>query len=92
MENTDDIRSLSILELVGPVCALMEDGKRINRIVQHLLNQGASLKLNFYGVKLVTPSFYAAVTDGLYSVFPESDRDITLTMSNLPVPFAQRQP
>ena len=91
MKDSDNIRALCLVGLVGTVCALPEDGKRVNKVVQYLLNQGCCVKLDFYGVRLVTPSFYAAVTDGLYSVFPESDSGGTLSMTNLPVSFRQQR-
>jgi len=65
---------------------------RINKIVEVILNQGFSVQLDFHGVKLVTPSFYAAVTEGLYSVFPESEKERPISIINLPESFPQRRP
>ena len=86
MEN-EEVRYLSVLAIVGTVCSLPEDGVRVNKIVQFLLNQGCSVRLDFQDVKLVTPSFYAALSKGLYSVFPSSDINKRMAMSNLPDSF-----
>lgn len=69
-----------MLAAVGPICSTSQDGRRVNLMVQALLNQGFSVKLDFHGVKLVTPSFYEAVLGDLHAVFPE-DR---ITAINLP--------
>jgi uncharacterized protein DUF4325 len=60
-----------LLSTVGPLCATREDGARINMVVANLLNDGYSVKLDFRGVKLVTPSFYAAAIADLYCTFPD---------------------
>jgi hypothetical protein len=60
-----------LISTVGPLCATREDGARINVVVSNLLNDGYSVKLDFRGVKLVTPSFYAAAIADLYCTFPD---------------------
>ena len=59
---------LSLLTFVGPVCSTAYDGNRVNGLVESLLNQGFSVVLDFEGVKLVTPTFYAASVGNLKSV------------------------
>jgi hypothetical protein len=87
----EQIRVLSLFGLIGPVCATAGDGELVNTVVQDLLNQGCSVQLDFFGVKLVTPSFYAAVTHDLHSVFPHSDLKHQFTICNLPDSFPQPQ-
>jgi hypothetical protein len=60
-----------VLAAVGPICSMSADGRRVNRMVQALLNQGYSVKLDFHGVKLLTPSFYEAALGELQASFPD---------------------
>lgn len=83
-----DVRNLSICALVGVICSSPEDGKRVNEVVQVLLNNGCSVRLDFHMVKLVTPPFYRAVVGDLYTVFPDT-LDRRLVMANLPDSFPE---
>ena len=58
---------LSLLVLVGPLCSTDYDGKRVNALVESLLNQGFSVILDFQGVKIVTSAFYTASVGSLKS-------------------------
>ncbi len=78
-----DTVHLSLLVLVGPVCSTSYDGRRVNALVESLLNQGFSVKLDFHGVKLVTPSFYATSVGDLQSSKPAAFADGTLTVSDI---------
>jgi len=78
------VRTLILFQLIGPVCATISDGDSINRIVKNLLDQGCSVKLDFHGVKLVTPSFYAAVVSDLHSVFPENVLNTRFALTGMP--------
>ena len=78
------IVSLALLTIVGPLCSTREDGEKVNHVVAGLLNQGFSVKLDFHGVKLVTPSFYSAAVADLYCTFPDDIVSNRLTMMNMP--------
>jgi len=80
--NLDTVH-LSVLILVGPVCSTSYDGQRVNALVESLLNQGFSVKLDFYGVKLVTPSFYAASVGDLQTTRPSAFIDGRITISDI---------
>jgi len=74
---------LSLVVLVGPVCSTHYDGTRVNALVESLLNQGFSVKLDFQGVKLVTPSFYAASVGNLQASRPQDFVQGTIIVSDL---------
>ena len=78
------IISLSLVSTVGPLCSTREDGEKIKRLVTDLLNDGHCVKLDFHGVKLVTPSFYSAAFADLYCTFPEEDVSERVTISQMP--------
>ena len=82
-----DVRHITLFDLIGPVCSTAAAGRQINQMVQTLLNEGCSVKLDFHGVKLVTPSFYEAVVQDLYSVFQEDDLNLRFSLMNLPISF-----
>ena len=42
------------------------------------------VKLDFHGVKLVTPSFYAAVVSDLHGVFPENVLNTRFALTGMP--------
>jgi hypothetical protein len=69
-----------VVAAVGPVCSTAHDGIRVNQLVQAFLNQGYMVKLDFQGVRLVTPSFYNAAVGELRCSFPES----RLSIINMP--------
>jgi hypothetical protein len=76
-------RILSLVELVGENCTDEAYGRQINRLVEHLLNEGHTVKLDFHGVKLVTPSFYRAVVGNLSCTFPEEFLESSLSIVGL---------
>jgi hypothetical protein len=76
-------RILSLVELVGENCTNEAYGRQINHLVEHLLNEGHTVKLDFHGVKLVTPSFYRAVVGNLSCTFPEEFLESSLSIVGL---------
>ena len=61
-----DVRHITLFDLIGPVCSTAAAGRQINQMVQTLLNEGCSVKLDFHGVRLVTrpsmkPSFRTSI-------------------------------
>ena len=74
---------LSLLVLIGPVCSTAYDGKRVNALVESLLNQGFSVALDFQGVKLVTPTFYTASVGSLQSTRSREFAQGLITVSDL---------
>jgi hypothetical protein len=79
-----DTVHLSLLVLVGPVCGTSYDGQRVNALVESLLNQGFSVALDFHGVKLVTPTFYAASVGNLELTRPKEFAAGMITVSEMP--------
>ena len=75
---------LSLLAVIGPLCSTREDGAKVNQLVSGLLNEGSSVKLDFHGVKLVTPSFYSAAVADLYCTFPDDVVSTRVTISDMP--------
>jgi hypothetical protein len=86
------IVSLALVTIVGPLCSTREDGEKVNQVVGGLLNQGFSVRLDFHGVKLVTPSFYSAAVADLYCTFPDDVVSTRVTTVNMPAIdlFSQR--
>jgi hypothetical protein len=74
---------ISLLSTIGPICSTREDGVKVNAIVTDILNDGYSVKLDFRGVKLVTPTFYSAAIADLYCTFPD-EISSRVTVSDLP--------
>ena len=72
--------TLPIVPAVGPLCTLTEDGERLHRRIEALLNEGYSITLDFRGVRLVTKTFYTAVVGNLEYRYP----GVRLTSVNLP--------
>jgi hypothetical protein len=75
---------LSLLAIIGPLCSTREDGANVNQLVSRHLNEGSSVKLDFHGVKLVTPSFYAAAVAELYCTFPDDVVSTRVTINDMP--------
>ena len=75
---------LSLVAIVGPLCSTREDGIKVNQIVSRHLNEGSSVKLDFHGVKLVTPSFYSAAVADLYCTFPDDVVSTRVTITEMP--------
>jgi hypothetical protein len=75
---------LALLTVIGPLCSTREDGVKVTHIVGGFLNQGFSVKLDFHGVKLVTPSFYSAAVADLYCTFPDEIVSNRVTTVNMP--------
>ena len=76
-------RIISLAELVGENCTNEAYGRQINHLVEHLLNEGHTVKLDFHGVKLVTPLFYRAVVGNLSCTFPEEFLESSLSIVGL---------
>ena len=72
--------ALPVVPAVGPLCSLPEDGERLHRMIEALLNEGYSVTLDFSGVRLVTRTFYNAVIGDLEARFPHA----RVTSVNLP--------
>ena len=77
---------VSVVEAIGSLCSTREDGAKMNRMLTELLNQGYSVRLNFRGVRLVTPSFYAVAIADLYCSFPDTVVSSQVTFSDMPPP------
>ena len=75
---------LSLLAVIGPLCSTRQDGTKVNQLVSRHLNEGSSVKLDFHGVKLVTPSFYSAAIADLYCTFPEDVVSTRITITEMP--------
>jgi STAS-like domain of unknown function (DUF4325) len=75
---------LCLLAIIGPLCSTREEGAKVNQLVSRHLNEGTSVKLDFHGVKLVTPSFYSAAVADLYCTFPEDVVSTRVTISDMP--------
>ena len=75
---------LSLVALVGPLCSTREDGVKVNQVVSRHLNEGSSVKLDFHGVKLVTPSFYSAAVADLFCTFPDDVVSTRVTITDMP--------
>jgi uncharacterized protein DUF4325 len=72
--------TLPVVPTVGPLCTTAEDGKRLHRMIQALLNEGYSVSLDFTGVRFVTKTFYDAVLGDLAFRYP----GVRVTSVNLP--------
>jgi STAS-like domain of unknown function (DUF4325) len=77
---------LHLADIVGSLCCNVADGQKVNVLVEHFLNQGQSVQLDFHKVGLVTPSFYAAAIGDLICHFPEEFVSDHVTLSGLPLP------
>ena len=75
---------LCLLAIIGPLCSTREEGAKVNQLVSRHLNEGTSVKLDFHGVKLVTPSFYSAAVAELYCTFPDDVVSTRVTISDMP--------
>ena len=75
---------LSLVSVVGPLCSTREDGLKVNQLISRHLNEGSSVKLDFHGVKLVTPSFYSAAIADLYCTFPDDVVSTRVTITEMP--------
>ena len=71
MSFLDFRKTLALSKIIGSCCSTPGDGKKINLIIQNLLNEGNTVELDFHGVKLVTSSFYRAAIRDLSYTFPE---------------------
>jgi hypothetical protein len=71
MSFLDFRKTLALSRIIGSCCSTPGDGKKINLIIQNLLNEGNTVELDFHGVKLVTSSFYRAAIRDLSYTFPE---------------------
>ena len=77
---------LQLSHIVGSSCSSVSEGKRVNEMVEQILNDGHSVSLDFHDVRLVTPSFYAAAIGDLICHFPEEFVSDHVTVSGLPLP------
>jgi hypothetical protein len=77
---------LPVVQAVGPLCTLIEDGERVHRMIEALLNDGYSVTLDFKGVRLVTKTFYTAGIGDLEFRYP----GVRLTSLNLPADITFR--
>ena len=75
---------LSLVAIIGPLCSTREDGAKVNQLVSRYLNEGSSVRLDFHGVKLVTPSFYSAAVADLYCTFPDNVVSTRVTIRDMP--------
>jgi len=75
---------LALADIIGPLCSTRDDGAKVNQLVTRHLNQGSSVKLDFHGVKLVTPSFYSAAVAELYCTFSDDVVSARVTISDMP--------
>ena len=71
MSFLDFRKTIALSKIIGSCCSTPGDGKKINLIIQNLLNEGNTVELDFHGVKLVTSSFYRAAIRDLSYTFPE---------------------
>ena len=71
MSFPDFRKTLALSKIIGSCCSTPGDGKKINLIIQNLLNEGNTVELDFHGVKLVTSSFYRAAIRDLSYTYPE---------------------
>jgi hypothetical protein len=83
MSFLDFRKTLALSKIIGSCCSTPGDGKKINLIIQNLLNEGNTVELDFHGVKLVTSSFYRAAIRDLSYTFPEEFIQSHLTFSGL---------
>jgi uncharacterized protein DUF4325 len=81
---TDSTVSIPMITVVGIICSTHDDGLKVNRLVQSMLNQGHSVTLDFHGVKFVTPTFYSAAVGNLFSTFREDNVCFRLKVIQLP--------
>src|SRR5439155_13796108 len=70
-ETIDFRKTLSLSKIIGPCCSTPGDGKKVNLLIQNLLNEGNTVELAFHAVKLGTSSFYRAAVGELSCSFPE---------------------
>ncbi|HEY3197949.1 MAG TPA: STAS-like domain-containing protein [Nitrospirales bacterium] len=75
---------LALVAIIGPLCSTREDGIKVNQVVSKHLNEGSSVKLDFHGVKLVTPSFYSAAVADLYCTFPDDVVSSRVSITDMP--------
>jgi hypothetical protein len=80
---SDFCKTLSLSKIIGSCCSTPGDGKKVNLIIQNLLNEGNTVELDFHGVKLVTSSFYRAAVRDLSYTFPEEFIQSHLSLSGL---------
>lgn len=76
-------KTVSLSKVVGTCCSTPGDGKKVNLLLQNLLNEGNTVELDFHGVKLVTSSFYRAAVRDLSCSFPEDFIQSHLSLSGL---------
>ena len=82
-ETIDFRKTLSLSKIIGTCCSTPGDGKKVNLLIQNLLNEGNTVELDFHGVKLVTSSFYRAAVRELSCSFPEDFIQSHLSLSGL---------
>src|SRR5207245_4205274 len=70
-ETIDFRKTLSLSKIIGPCCSTPGDGKKVNLLIQNLLNSRNTVELDFDGVKLLSSSFYRAAVWSLSWSFPE---------------------
>jgi hypothetical protein len=76
-------RSISLVDMIGENCTSEAVGRQVNEMVEDLLNEGHTVKLDFHGVKLVAPPFYRAVVGNLSCTFPEEFLESSLSIVGL---------
>ena len=76
-------KTVSLSKIIGSCCSTPGDGRKVNLIVQNLLNEGNTVELDFHGVKLVTSSFYRAAVRDLAYTFPEDFIQSHLSFSGI---------
>ena len=83
MSFLDFRKTLALSKIIGSCCSTPGDGKKINLIIQSLLNEGNTVELDFHGVKLVTSSFYRAAIRDLSYTYPEKFIQSHVSLSGL---------